>query len=577
MSISYESVKSALNRVLEDDSISVIALSGKWGTGKSYLWKAVGQNFKGSKSKPIYASLFGVKTINELKLRIVQNASLNSDDKYKEYKQSTTSVLKGLAGFFGVEVESLILLSLPTLVKERLVVIDDVERKHTSLDIDEVMGFINEYSENHKSRFLLLLNQDKLADKDIWEKLHEKVIDTEVVLDPTPADAFLIAVQENQPPYIEAVRAAVETLGINNIRVIRRVCRVVTKLLGNYPNLDSNSVLRVVPSTVLLTVIHYRAIPDGPPMSYVASYNSREQMLAMHANNEKRKPEEIKWDALLRQLQISYADEYENIVCDYLTSGVINEKNLDVLIQSYKKSTEENESQLRVRKFFDDFFWNSSADESSLIGAAAEFLDARIRFVDAASITSIADAVDELGELALANSLIDAWIKSFDERVDLNQISEDSFERFHQKIHQKILDKFMLIKEAKYPPLSLSEAVELIATNSGYGVRVETAFLRSTVAQYEETIRNLRNESLATFIEQHFSWSRIGGRMENPSFAIAMSNFEAACRNICLSASTSRLSSILRREFGRYGLADKLNQQAEISRSSFIAETPELR
>lgn len=562
MSLSYELVESTLTRVLEDDSISVVALSGKWGTGKSHLWKAVGKNFKGNRSKPIYVSLFGVKTINELKLRIVQNASLNSDDKYKEYKQNTTSVLKGLAGkFFGVEVENLILLSIPTLVKERLVVVDDVERKHTSLDIDEVMGFINEYSENHKSRFLLLLNQDKLADKAIWETLHEKVIDTEVVLDPTPSDAFFIAVQENKPPYVDAVRVAVETLGINNIRVIRRICRVVTKLLGSHPDLDGSSVLRVVPSTVLLTVLHYRAIPDGPPMSYVASYNSRAHMFAKYANDDERNPEEIKWDALLGRLQISYADEYENIVCGYLTSGVIDEKKLGILIQSYKKSTDENESQLRVRKFLDDYFWNPSLNKDTLIETASKFIDGEIKFIDSVSIASIADAAEEIGEPVLASKLIDAWIKSFEERVSLTEITEDSFERFHRRIHPKILEKFKSLKEAKYPPLSLSESVDRIIKNSGWGEREKAAFLQSSAAQYEETIRNLVNDDLADFISQHFSWPRTGGLMEDQSFATAMSNFESACRNICLSEPTSRLSNILRREFNRNGLVDKLNQQ----------------
>jgi hypothetical protein len=399
-----------------------------------------------------------------------------------------------------------------------------------------------------------------LADKAIWETLHEKVIDTEVVLDPTPVDAFRIAVQENKPPYVDAVRVAVEILGINNIRVIRRVCRVVTKLLGNYSDLDSSSVLHVVPSTVLLTVLHYRALPGGPPLSYVASYNSMTHMFAKHANKDERNPEEIKWDALLRQLKISSADEFENIVCGYLASGVIDEEKLQAQIQSYKKSTEANDVQVQVKQFFDDFFWNPLSDANSLIKAGSEFSDGRLQFIDAASVTSIADALEELGATASADSLIDAWIKSFGERVEMSTISEDSFERWHQKIHPKILERFKSLKEEKYPSLSLSEAVALLASNSGYSVRVEATLLRSTVAEYEEAIRSFRNGNLADFIEVHFSWARIGGRMENQSFANAMSNFESACRNIYQSDPAGRLSVILKREFGRYGLADKLNQ-----------------
>jgi len=52
-------------------------------------------------------------------------------------------------------------------------------------------------------------------------------------------------------------------LRINNIRVIRRVCQVVAKFLGKYSHLEESAIAHVVPSTVLLTAIHYRALPDG--------------------------------------------------------------------------------------------------------------------------------------------------------------------------------------------------------------------------------------------------------------------------------------------------------------------------
>jgi hypothetical protein len=337
---------------------------------------------------------------------------------------------------------------------------------------------------------------------------------------------------------------------------------VAEKLLGKYSDLEAGSVMRVVPSTVLLTALHYRAIPDGPPLSYVTAYNSMSHMFAKHANKDERKPEEIKWDALLRRLQISYADEYENIVCSYLASGSIDEEKLGELIQSYRKSTEENEAQRRVRSFLDDYFWNPSLDVVSLLGTANKFLDESIRFIDSTSITAISDAVDELGDSSLATSLIDEWIRCLDERVDMSKITEDSFERFHQKIHPRILFRFESIKEKKFPALSLGEAIAQLAANTGYGSpRVEAALLQTTVAQYEETLRGFRGGEIADFIQVHCSWAQIGGRMENPAFATAMSNFESACRNICVSDPEARFAVILKREFGRYGLAEKLNLQ----------------
>lgn len=563
MNISHEEAKSTLLRALSDSSISVVALTGKWGTGKSHLWKLVSNSLKNDDTKPIYVSLFGVKTINDLKLRLVQSARQNSDRRYKEYVEGTTSLLKGLAGkWLGVEVESLVLLSIPTLLSERLVVVDDVERKHTSLDIDEVMGFINEHSEIHKSRFLLLLNQDKLTDKPIWEALHEKVIDVEVVLNPTPTDAFKIVNDLDGLPYSHAVRSAIEIVGINNIRVIRRICRVIRNLLGKYADFDEVSAARVVPSTVLLTALHYRAIPDGPPMEYVTKHNSYNNLFAKYSGGkDERGPDEIRWDSLLQKLKINYADEYEEIVHSYLKFGVLETVKFDRLMSSYKSSADENRWRAQASSFLDNFFWNAGASKENLASEARQFFGEGMKYIDAASITSISDAVEELGDASLAAQLIDAWMEEFDERFSSADVTEDSFERFHRKIHPAILQKFRELKEKTYPPLTLSEAVDRIVKNQGWGDREKTAFSQSTVKLYEKTIRNLNGDALGRFLDQHFSWPRIGGLMDDQSFATALRNFEDACRAICLAEPNSRLSGILKREFYRYGIADKLEKQ----------------
>ena len=75
----FSRVKSSLIALLRDTDHRVIALKGKWGTGKTYLWRAVViEMFQDKKAteQPIYVSLFGAKTINDLKLRILQNAYL---------------------------------------------------------------------------------------------------------------------------------------------------------------------------------------------------------------------------------------------------------------------------------------------------------------------------------------------------------------------------------------------------------------------------------------------------------------------------------------------------------------------
>ena len=204
------------------------------------------------------------------------------------------------------------------------------------------------------------------------------------------------------------------------------------------------------------------------------------------------------------------------------------------------------------------YFWNHSINKNSLIKLASSLIDDKLKFINASSITSIADAVEELGDLELANKLIDAWIMNLEERVGSIEITEDSFDHFRQKINPKILGKYKELKERKYPSLSLTEAVTRLARNSGWGNREREALAQSSIEQYETIIRNLKSDDIGIFLDQHFSWPRIGGLMDDKSFAKAMANFEFACRNICFSEPNSRLCGILKREFNRNGLADKL-------------------
>lgn len=74
-------------------------------------------------------------------------------------------------------IDEIALLAVPAILRKRVIVIDDIERKHAALSIDEVMGFIDEFTQVYGSRILLILNSDQLDDKAMWDKLREKVID----------------------------------------------------------------------------------------------------------------------------------------------------------------------------------------------------------------------------------------------------------------------------------------------------------------------------------------------------------------------------------------------------------------
>lgn len=159
--MTIEQSKTQLISLIYNAELKVFALVGAWGTGKTHLWNEI----RKESQDPIiegarYVSLFGLKDINQLKLKVIQSAlpvggesSSLTESLMKTWKVSVDSLKKVHQGFSALD--ELALVAVPVALRNRFVVIDDIERKHAALSVDEVLGFVDEYSQNFGTRFLL--------------------------------------------------------------------------------------------------------------------------------------------------------------------------------------------------------------------------------------------------------------------------------------------------------------------------------------------------------------------------------------------------------------------------------------
>lgn len=260
--MSLQATKTHLIQLLDDQDNKVIALSGKWGTGKSHLWREVKDASGDDMVKGcIYVSLFGLSSIDQMKKKLIEMiipGAKSNPGMWKSAKQAVSSGVKVLEGFhkgFGA-LNDLSLILAPTMLQNKVIVLDDIERKHDKLNVEEVMGFIDEFTQQHGARIILILNSDQLKDKNMWDTLREKVIDQEVRLDTTPAEAFEIAHRIVPTPYADLIKKTTESCGVINIRIICKVIKAVNRILGKREDLSDEVLSRVVPSTVLLAATH---------------------------------------------------------------------------------------------------------------------------------------------------------------------------------------------------------------------------------------------------------------------------------------------------------------------------------
>ncbi|WP_434155715.1 P-loop NTPase fold protein [Pseudomonas sp. JZ134] len=549
MSKSFELTKEALIQALADNNIKVIALSGDWGTGKTYLWKEAEKGFNlknkdkvGSSSQkpPIYATLFGAKSVNELKLKLVNSATGSS-----EISALLTDGAKSLAAKLlpGLPVESAILLSAPKMLSNRLIVIDDIERKHKDLDIEEVLGFINEFSELHNVKFLILVNSNKLIDKELWDKFHEKVIDHEIKLNPSIEDAFTIANSLVPVIHPQVFSEYLSIIHIKNIRVIKKILNLFNRIHKNSDLQDEEVARPIIATTLLVAGSHYTASPHIPTAAYLESYDSLVWAMKSKESND----EKSVWNRLLQELDTHIDKSYADGLNKYIETGFIENTDIDLSVRTIAQFQKNRKANELYDEFKWAYLWDKSLNEESLKPYFTRFFGS-VKSLNAVTVTLIAEAFDEFGLKDYSLRLINEWV---DKNKNTLLLSRSEAARTIKEVHPLIAEMINEESSKLYPPLSFEAAVASIAKDDNWLEQELKALDESTIETCIEVLQRLNGSELALFLSHMFHIARISNR--GPETQKALDNFLAAVHTIIKKEPNSREAKILQRAFTQYG------------------------
>lgn len=562
--------KANFEQLIDDRDNGVIALSGKWGTGKSHMWRQAQKDSTNEAiKKALYVSLFGIKDILQLKLRIVQSAIPDSKTGHVAREVVTGAVrqaikfAKGFNSAFSA-LDEIALLAVPVILRNRVIVLDDIERKHKDLNIEEVMGFIDEFTQVYGSRIVLILNSDKLEDKDMWNKLREKVIDHEIALATTPKEAFEIAREEEPSIYALHIEGAVEVCKISNIRIIQKIIRTVNKVLGDRDNLTDEVLARTIPSTVLMCAIHHHGLDNGPSFDFVMGFNSSQFQVeaaigrpgSIFADAPARPAEERKWGALLDDLKINNCDDYERMLLDFLTSGLLDSHRVDSILDRYVAEKNVMELREKCSRFFELEQWHPMVTDDELLSLGAELAEGA-GLLDAYAATALHDSLANVpGGTEVGKAIIARWLDEFKAK----EPSPSRPENYDNKPLLPEIEAVFAEAERRLKPIpSLLEACLRIGDNANWESVNSQAMRDATVASYEETIKTTSGPHLRDFLRANVVlYSRREGHMAD--FADALGHFATACRALCEANSIPRLSRAIRKVFREYGLEYVLNE-----------------
>lgn len=168
---------------LEFSPYYAVLVSGVWGIGKTYLVKDI------LKSKlPVesisYVSLYGLDSVDAIDTALYQ--SLHPVLTNKGVKIAGRV---GKAALKFVKMDGVLRVGdLPALGKNRLYVFDDLER--ASMNIDVVLGYINEMVEHDGCKVLIIGNEEKLIGKPGYKETKEKLVGRVLEVQPEVEKAF---------------------------------------------------------------------------------------------------------------------------------------------------------------------------------------------------------------------------------------------------------------------------------------------------------------------------------------------------------------------------------------------------
>lgn len=562
--MSLTETKRHLLELLGDPENKVIALSGKWGTGKTHLW---GEVMKESTDETVngalYVSLFGLSGIDQVKRKLIESVAPGAEAHPKIWeaaKQAVNSGVKVLEGFhkgFAALSDLNLLLLAPVMLREKVIVIDDIERKHEKLGIDEILGFIDEYTQRQKARFVLVLNSNQLSKREVWDTLREKVIDQELKLLTTPDEAFSIAVGLHPTRYGESIKRASIACGLTNIRIIGKVIKATNRILGDRA-LEDALLARVVPSIGLFAAIHYKGLEDGPDFQFALSIGSPSDWgdFVKDKNKEPTDDEKrrAKWRLLIDGLGIHGCDEFEALVVEYLESGLFDGSKLTPIIDRYVAEKQNVEAREKANQFLFKVYWDHYLSDAQLLELASD-LPAIAGQLDPYVCSELDVALAGIpGGAGVGQEIVDGWITAFKTQKH-EQVNDEN--PFNRPLHKAIAAEFAAVNAQAQARTTVVDACMYVIENSGWGTMQEVAMKGATAADFESAIRNMEIEKLRRFMRRMIEM-RLQRQTYDRHFGHATERFVEACRAIANDPASSRLAGLIKRIFAGTALASEL-------------------
>ncbi len=460
-------VKAEILRFLASDKPEVLCIRGKWGVGKTYTWETILKEAQQAKRVALgsysYVSLFGLDSLAGFKTSIFENVipmkSVGTDPTIATLAANVKGVAKLAASAWkpglGALAEHAAFLS----VTEYIVCIDDLERKGDKLRIIDVLGLVSLLRERRKCKIVLILNEKELGDdEDNFERFSEKVIDSSLVYEPTPAEAAGIALT-GPDDHEKLLAERCTQLGISNIRILKKIERLVLIVAPELKEFDSRVLQQAVSSLALLGWCVYGKQTELLDYAINKRYQSR---FGLNKDNNER---EKGFDDFLEGYGFGFMDPLDKVLLDGINTGFFDFSKL-------KKEAKEIEAGYKnqVTKELLDRPWSLYRDsfddnKDEFIAGLVDVFEKQMSAVNLSYLDSGVTLLKRFGKDKEAAKAIDDYIKANDAMPQSEfNVTNMSFPPQDPDIHAALKRKFESFEDKRDPAAVLIDIVK----NSGW-------------------------------------------------------------------------------------------------------------
>lgn len=468
--MSVELVPRQIAGFLKSDAAEVLCIRGHWGTGKTHTWlealkKAAAPEGGLAFEKYAYVSLFGLNSLEDVKRELIYQ-TVNRDRIGAEFNiKDLKSVLSGLPqvgnigtrlinAFAGEGYSSLGTGLLYLTVRNRLICMDDLERKGEELRSVDVLGLISQLKEDRKCKVVLLLNDEQLEDRAALDSFLEKVVDINLRFAPSPSESVAIALDtiEGGKQLKELVGAQAIKLGIGNIRVIRKIFRTTTdiaRLLSSY----KPGVLDAVVKSIVLFGWSYHQPEIAPPLDYIRSIGEYSSI------TEKPDPRlaalKKQWGPLLQSYGYVFTDEFDEVLIKGVIDGYFDIEAIAAHATLLHRREEAGEANAELDAVWNMFHASFDENEDDLVAGFVGCVDRNAEHYTFSTVVQVVDLLRILGRAIESDQVFSAFARAHKDDPEVFDL--DRLARFGHELPEDIRARVMAIKADYTPDYNIDE------------------------------------------------------------------------------------------------------------------------